>query len=566
MKNKKKNNFYLLSHNAAIFLLLSILTACSGSSGGSAEYMNIDISGTISYEDKQYGRYGFNGNTDFKAVRFAVVELVDANDDIVVTTKTDESGYYELSGSGHDLRVRVLAQLDASVGTTVSVNDHSGNLYSATHHIDLEELGEDGVVDIAIDVVANIVGAFNMLDVYASATQFVRELSNAPMPELNVYWQNKSNSYGTYYCFTSRVSRSCPQGKGIYILGGRSSGGGDTDHFDDDVLLHEYAHYIEGMVGAQDSPGGTHYLTENDQDLRLTWSEGLGAFFPAAVKTWLTENNPDLLSTASGLASTYFIDTYGTYVGISIDVDNPTAYYCYGANNDCFSYSSSEIAVAKVLIGVMKEFGTQAIWDVYSSYMARGTSLPATLETFWDGWIAQRAPSSDELENLKAVFNERLVYYEEDGFEMDNEIGLYSSKLDSCPDDNCDGETHHLYHQDLHSDKDHVAFDARPGRTYLIETMNLSNAADTYLRILDADGNVVVDSTGTLMVNDNRPGTVFCGPYDNPCRIRNDDLTLSSELTFKPSRGGTYFAEVTASPYRPASSGRYGTYTLQISH
>ena len=101
-----------------------------------------------------------------------------------------------------------------------------------------------------------------MLDVYASATQFIRELSNAPMPELNVYWQNKSNSYGTYYCFTNRYSRSCPQGKGIYILGGRSSGGGDTDHFDDDVLWHEYAHYLEGMVGAQDSPGGTHYLTE----------------------------------------------------------------------------------------------------------------------------------------------------------------------------------------------------------------------------------------------------------------------------------------------------------------
>lgn len=564
---KTKNNAKLQQLGiATLFLALVLLSACSGG-GSSGEQMSVDISGTIRYEDKQYGTYGFTGETDFKAVRYAPVELVDASNKIVASTVTDASGFYELSGEGSNLRVRVLSQLDSSVGTTVSVNDHGGNLYAATSQIDHASLEEnDNVVDITIEVDASIVGAFNMLDVYASATQFIRELSNAPMPELNVYWQDKSNSYGTYYCFTNRYSRSCPRGKGIYILGGKSSGSGDTDHFDDDVLLHEYAHYLEGMVGAQDSPGGTHYLTENDQDLRLTWSEGLGGFFPAAVKTWLAENHPELLSTTPGLATTYFIDTYGTYVGISMDINNPTAYFCRGGtSNPCFSYSSSEIAVAKILIGVMNEFGTQAIWDVYANYMATGTALPATLETFWDGWMAQRSPAVEELANIKAVFNERHVYYEQDNFEMDNYVGLYR-KLDSCVNDNCDGETHHLYHEELDGDRDLVAFDARPGQTYLVETLDLSNAADTYLRILDDNGNVVFDAYGTMMANDNRPGTVFCEPYDNPCRIHNDDLTLSSELYFKPAKNGTYYAEVTSSPHRPASSGRYGTYTLQISH
>ena len=376
---------FLGSRFPVIFLFLSLLSACSGGGGGgTSSYVSVEVSGTVRYEDKEYGRYGFTNNTDFKAVRFAIVELVDSEDAIVDSSVTDESGYYELSGSGVNLRVRVLSQLDSSVGTTVSINDHRGNLYAATYEVDPEE---EGPTDIDITLDAGIVGAFNMLDVYASSTQFIRELSNAAMPELNVYWQDKSSRYGTYYCFTNRISSSCPRGKGIYILGGRSSGG-DTDHFDDDVLLHEYAHYLEGMVGAQDSPGGTHYLTENDQDLRLTWSEGLGGFFPAAVKTWMAENHPELLSTTPGLATTYFIDTYGSYVGISIDLNNPTSYYCYGGgSSNCFSYSSSEIAVTKILIGVMKEFGTKAIWDVYANHMATGTTLPATLETFWDGWI-----------------------------------------------------------------------------------------------------------------------------------------------------------------------------------
>ena len=542
--------------------LLLLLAACSGGSGSSAEPISVDISGTVRYEDKQYGRYGFTGVTGFKAVRYSIVELVDTYDEIIDSTVTDESGYYALSGTGVELRVRVLAQLDSSVGASVSINNHSGNLYSVSYDL----LAEDGdVVDIDIELDSGMAGAFNMLDVYAASTQFIRELTNASMPDLNVFWQDKSSRYGTYYCFTSRTSSSCPRGRGIYILGGKSSGG-DTDHFDDDVLLHEYAHYLETMVGAQDSPGGIHYLTETDQDLRLSWSEGLGGFFPVAVKTWMAANHPELLSLAPGLATTYFIDTYGSYVGISMNLDNPTSYFCYGGGaSACFSYSSSEIAVAKILIGVMNEFGVQAIWDIYSNHMARGTSLPSTLETFWDGWMAQRAPSADELANLSAVFNERRVYYQEDGFEMDNVIGV-SRKLDSCPDDSCDSEQHYLYHQDLNNDKDLVAFDARPSQTYFIETMDLSNAADTYLRILDSNGNVAYDAYGQLMVNDNRPGTVFCGPYDNPCRIRNDDLTLSSELYFKPKKGGTYYVEVTASPSRPTSSGRYGTYSLQISH
>jgi hypothetical protein len=109
-----------------------------------------------------------------------------------------------------------------------------------------------------------------------------------------------------------------------------------------------------------------------------------------------------------------------------------------------------------------------------------------------------------------------------------------------------------------------ISFDAQAGRSYLIETLNLSNGADTYIRILDAMQNVVVDATGQTMVNNDRPGTVYCYTYDNPCRIHNDDAMLSSSLTFAPPQSTTYFVEVTTASSKPAAAGRYGTYTVRV--
>ena len=318
------------------------------------------------------------------------------------------------------------------------------------------------------------------------------------------------------------------------------------------------------MVGAQDSPGGVHYLTENDQDLRLTWSEGLGGFFPAAVKTWLAQNRPELLSIAEDLPPTYFVDTYGSTAGISIDMADPNPLFCPWGQ-DCYVYSSSEVAVVKILIGLMNQFGMQAVWDTYANYMAKGAVLPATLETFWDGWLSQRAPGSEELSVLQTIFNERQVFYQQDSFEMDNSLGVFR-KLSVCEnaDSTCGAETHYLYHDIASGDKDLIAFDADTGRNYFIETVGLSNGADTFIRILDASGNLVFDINGQAMVNDNRPGTEYCGRYDNPCRIHNDDEMLSSELSFTPKTTGTYYVEVTSSSQRPAAAGRYGTYSLQI--
>jgi hypothetical protein len=537
-------------------LLVAALSGCGGgSSGESAQTTTASVSGTVRYEDREYSYSGFTGNKSYKSVRYAVVDLVDASGAVVDTTVTDEQGYYELAGRGANMYVRVLSMTSEAAGSHIEVRDYYGAVYAVRQNVS----GED-VLNFDIAYEDRIAGAFNILDVYTNASLFVEQMSNTPLPALNVHWQAASSRYGTYFCQTNYVGGSCPQGKGIYLLGGSSSGG-DTDEYDDDVLYHEYGHYLEAAYGAQDSPGGRHYLTDNDSDLRLAWSEGLGGFFPGAVKSWLKENNPERLSISSGNISTYFVDTVGSTAAISIDMGNPSTMFClWGV--DCFVYSSSEVAVAKVLHEMRKAFGMQAVWDVISGYLPSGTVQSSTLESFWDGWLEQRAPDAQELGTLHSIFEDRQVYYQSDDYESDDDH-TFTRKLTVCGSGSCSGELHYLYSQSG-ADVDMISFDAQSGRSYLIETLDLSNGADTYIRILDAMQNVVVDATGQTMVNNDRPGTVYCYTYDNPCRIHNDDAMLSSSLTFTPLQSTTYYVEVSTSSSKPAAAGRYGTYTVRI--
>ena len=575
--------FRAFRHIVSMLLVSILLAACGGGggddavSGGGGPQQSVAVAGVITYEDKKYDNRGFTGETSFKTLRYVVVDLVNSYGQVVDTSVTDENGQYVLSGTGAGLYVRVLAQTGNEAGSNIVIHNHTGDAYAITQPVEIneeeseaeasEEQSEKADVEVtelnfSISLNNDIAGVFNMLDVFTSASLFLSSMSTTPLEPTSVYWQTASSSYGTYFCPSSYQGGSCPRGKGIYILGGTGTGG-DTDEDDDDVLMHEYAHYIETAFGVKDSPGGTHYLTDNDHDLRLAWSEGWGGFFPNALKTWMKQNDPDRISSASYLTSSYFVDTYGSYASISIDVAAPNAWFCPGGE-DCFIYSTSEISVAKVLSELQEEYGMESIWNVISGYMASGTSNPATLETFWDGWQQQRAPGAEELQSLSTILTERKINFEQDIYEQDDTIAD-AKALDVCNESYCSGEQHFLYKTTTVSDVDVFSFSVSAGETYFIETLDLSNGTDTYLRLLDGAGNVVVNASGQLMVNDDRPGTTYCYQYDNPCRIHYDDTMLSSSLTFTPTVAGTYYVEVKSSPDRPVGSGRYGTYSIRIS-
>ncbi len=543
---------------AALIAITIFFVGC-GAQENSGPVTNVEVSGQLRFADKLYNQNGFTGDIDYKTLRFAIVDLVDGKGRVQASTESDANGNYRLSGSGSDLYVRVLAQTSASAGLILKVADFSGAVYAVTQ--DLSAGDGQKMVDMDVSLANDAVGAFNILDVYSNAGRFISNVSNQSLADLSVYWQNKSNRYGTYHCSGGSGS-SCPQGRGIYIYGGNSDGSGDTDHFDDDVLWHEFAHYLEYTFGILDSPGGRHYLTDNDSDLRLAWSEGLGGFFPGAVKTWLAANDPARLSQVGSTALTRYIDSYGSYAAISMDMAAPSRFYCPGGV-DCFTYSSSEVAVAKVLLDVDAQFGMAPLLSVLTSYMRSGTAYHSSLETFWDGWQAQRSPAPSELAMLRGIFDDRQVYYQEDSFEQDGSRSM-QRLLTPCVSTNCSGEQHYLYRQDNSSDVDIMAFSVQAGASYTVETYDLSNGADTALRVLDAAGQVVTDVNGQVLVNDDRADAGYCQGGVKPCVLQNDAMTLSSALAFQATQNTDLFLEVRTSQIKPAAAGRYGSYRVRI--
>jgi len=500
------------------------------------------VSGYVKYEDKEYGAgsVGFTGMTTPKAVRYAVVEAVDsANSMAIAAGTTDAAGFYNLpilpSDSGKSIYIRAISSATSPVSAItplVAVKDLS-NAYHAVAGSSFTATGA-AMANLSIPTTSPAAGAFNILDVYTSGAQFVQSVSAGGVypPALSAFWQT-GNSNGTHYC----VAGSGCGAEGIYIM----NYGGDSDEYDDDVLWHEYGHFIANKYSKDDSPGGAHYLTSNDLDLRLAWSEGWGDFFPGAIKTWLSATTPALLSTASGLSPTIYVDTLNGG-GLSFNFGNPI-----GVSS---LYSSNEVAVAKLLLDLRAAYTMKDVWDAFSSNYVTASTAPVNLEVFWEGWNSLGKPGITF--NLSA----RSINYFVDTYEASNENAPNSSRKATVGQ----AESHTLFGS---QDVDYIAFDATANTQYTVKTTALRNGADTFIRMLDT-------AQTQIATNDNANGISYanslpCTPdfFTGECHANGNDV-LGSRASFTAISTGTYYVEVKSSPNRPLSAGKYGDYSLTI--
>jgi hypothetical protein len=515
----------------------------------------ITISGTVQYQDKEYGLNGFTGNQPLKAARYASIEIVDALDSMVTaTTLTDSSGLYSISTPTTSTSVYVRVKAEATLSGNapqIDVKSLSGSIYA----VGSNDFVPSGAANVSIAVpTESIGGAFNILDVFTNGFQFVHSLANSYPPSLSGYWQ-PGNTDGTYYCSVCSLP-----GEGIYILSDSSSG--DTDEYDDDVLYHEFGHFMAAHYSHDDSPGGSHSLTDNDLDMRLAWSEGWGDSMPGNIKLWLS---PQLLSSAANVPLTEYVDTVGSSAGVAIDMDNPDGTY-----GSYYYYACGEVAIAKILLDINEDFGMQDIWAVFTNFKANHTT-PVNLELFWDQWHSLPATS---VLSVDSIFTDRLVQYAPDGYETDDTSQLAHAYIGQP-------QVHTLYTSPGASDADYIAFSAQSGKQYTIKTSNLLNGADTLITLFNSDGTTVTPVpppplnltgnpndnangavySGTTVPSDVYPGTL-CDAY-GICHDNGFDI-LGSKLTFTAASTGTYYVKVQSSPTRPVSAGRYGTYTLTI--
>ncbi len=256
-------------------------------------------------------------------IQRAEVRVTSANGTVMQCDETDASGNFSF----------LLPQDGATY--TVSVNSRSNNSYLYASVLDAPErnnfyslsttvtaTSSSSVGTLLADVTGDVLGgAFNILDQLRKANAFLTSKVGAcPLtgcvpftttPKLSAYWEKGFNP-GSYFN-TGGLSFYLPGYSRLFILGGENGDvdNSDTDQFDNSVIIHEYGHFIEDVITASDSPGGSH---DGDSviDPRLAWSEGWGDFIQAAVL-----NDP------------HYIDTYGNessgHTGFYFYVDLETA-------------------------------------------------------------------------------------------------------------------------------------------------------------------------------------------------------------------------------------------------
>lgn len=516
----------------------SEVSAIPGSTGS--------LQGIIRYEDREYGDrggglYGFTGNKTWKTVRYAAIDLVNnTTKTVLFTTLTDSMGKYSFTTTPGTTQVYVRVKSSATPTTsgTIMVENLSSQFYGVPS--DPLPLSGSASVNISIPVSNTADGAFNVLDVLTTGYEFVKAHDGQyPIAALTAFWA-PGNPNGTYFC-----TGGCPAGgDGIYVF---SQTGGDTDEFDDDVLWHEFGHFMAATYSLDQSEGGAHYLSDNDHDLRFSWSEGWGNFTPGAIKSWLAVNDPSRLSTPSGQSNTLYVDTSGSS-GFGFDFGTAPA-------STNYYYASGEVAVANVLLMIRSGFSMQDIWDVFKSFKTSPAS-PVNLELFWDRWIASK-PTTSGSANVQNAFENRQILYRLDSYEPDNALASATTITVGVE------QVNRTFYTD--GDLDNAQFTPAPNAWYSIRTSSLRNGADTYLEVYD-------DKAALFKENDNgnnityvTPPPFNCSGLPSVCHENGNDI-LASLITFQapPSITGPYTIRVKSSSSSPASAGRYGTYNLLV--
>ncbi len=557
-----------MNHLVILLLLLILALNLTGCGGGGeddllppqiscdVEVGTASLSGMVSYQDRLYTESsGFMGVEPFKAVRHAVVELVNEQAQVIASTASDDSGAFSFADIDSGCyQVRVLAQTASTSHYAISVRDLLSALYAVTRDVKLYPDPTANSLSLAIDRNSGMAGVFNILDVLTIGNEYLNTLQGAVnvLTTLNAYWQ-VGNGAGTYACGVSDIY-GCDNGPGIYILNGTV----DSDEHDDDVLWHEYFHFIENELNIGNSPGGMHYFENNQLDLRLTWSEGYANYFQSSLKAWLRENYPQRLSIPSFLPTSYYIDNYETTAAISADIS--------AMKVSPYLYATNEGAVANVMWELEQSYTRQLSWSVLMNHMKSNTTVD-TLEAYWDGINLLGTLSIPQRQDIQTLLMGRQIFYTWDSNEQDNLMAdatvqdCQTTGVSSFPYTCINGAQHYLYQSVEGRDVDYYAITLTANHTYRFYTYNLRNGADTLITLYDAAGSEIVSNDDGTDCDD------IVGKCISPM---HNGSNFSSRLDYIPSSDETIYIAITTGPSvydYPAGFGylaRYGSYQFSV--
>jgi hypothetical protein len=251
------------------------------------ESNTFDVTGVFQYQDRLSDRTGYTGLTQNLPVRHAEIECVNADNGSVLfrtTTTSDGSFAGQLTLAGlADLYIRVLTTTGVNsnyplvVGfDTQGLTIHSAQTDVVTGHDPANDL-DFGTWLIEDTDGMGVAQAFNIFDRVIDGMDWLAQpqaLGRYPNvgENLIVRWSATANFLGSYYT-DQTITIASPSS-------------GDTDGWDDAVILHEFGHYVADVFHQDDSPGGAHYLGDNFQNPALSYGEGYATYLAAEVRAF----------------------------------------------------------------------------------------------------------------------------------------------------------------------------------------------------------------------------------------------------------------------------------------
>lgn len=266
------------------------LTACGGGggdSGGGSTVTSVVVSGVASFERVPFSSTLGSGldynNIQTLPIRGADVQVLSSSNSVLASTTTSASGGYTVTVPANtSVRIRIIARTVNSSGATwdfeVRDNTSSNALYvldgsltsSGTSNSTRNLTAASGWTGASYGA-ARTAAPFAILDsIYTALQAVVAVDADVVMDDADIFWSiNNSTASGTISL--GEIGGSFYSNDEIYLVGRANS---DTDEYDQHVVIHEWAHYLEDNLSRSDSIGGTHTVTER-LDFRVALSEGL---------------------------------------------------------------------------------------------------------------------------------------------------------------------------------------------------------------------------------------------------------------------------------------------------
>lgn len=273
-------------------------TLSSSSSSSSSLPAIITLSGNITYDFVPHAAE--QDGLDYTATvarpgRGLLVELLDANNQVLTSTISSQTGAYSLNATRDKLvRVRVKAQLlsesDNSAQWDFKVTDNTsnnsvyamaGSLLAANEATAARDLHASSGWGGSAYSQPRVAAPFAIIDSIFTGVERLLAVDDAlQFPTLELRWsQNNNTADGDLALGEIATSFYSSDLNAIYILGSEND---DTDEYDRHVILHEWGHYIEATLSRSDTIGGSHQ-GDDKLDLRVAMSEGFSNAFSAML-------------------------------------------------------------------------------------------------------------------------------------------------------------------------------------------------------------------------------------------------------------------------------------------